>query len=284
MHTCATYRCLLWNFVIRFFIGGDGGSGGGGAGGRCCRCEPRSFITSQFIELVRRRRRVNELSNCATAEPRYDGLSSLRQQSVQRERATLRLWSCDIVTTDCFTAFEWVVVVVGVERWPIARPPRAEAFTGPNAQPFITTKLCVCVCVCVCACVLWAVVVQFLLVRRPHSAVRNSGLDSADQWSCILNERSGPTVIVHTASVNAVTNAISVHSNAEFSDSIRYCGPVLYRVSCLDYHVILTIGQDGGRMPVNSHFCCVYNSVFHLSNLNRNRLRIFPFPHSICQT
>jgi len=51
------------------------------------------------------------------------------------------------------------VVVVGCRGWPISQPPRAEAFSRPNAQP-VSTQRCVRVCVqgrgvriCMCICV-----------------------------------------------------------------------------------------------------------------------------------
>jgi len=63
--------------------------------------------------------------------------------------------------------------------WLITRPSRAEAFRRPNAQPVTTerrVRLCVYVTrigtqpTCSRRCVLWAVFVQFLLVRRPQWA------------------------------------------------------------------------------------------------------------------
>ena len=52
------------------------------------------------------------------------------------------------------------MLLLAVGGWPISQPPRAEAFSRPNAQP-VSTQRCVCVCVsapgwcvriCICVC------------------------------------------------------------------------------------------------------------------------------------
>jgi len=72
-----------------------------------------------------------------------------------------------------------MLLLLAAGGWPISQPPRAEAFSRSSAQP-VSTQRCVRVYrhkaevshMHVHMRVLWAVFVQFILVRRPHCASR----------------------------------------------------------------------------------------------------------------
>ena len=105
--------------------------------------------------------------------------------------------------------FLLLLSLLAVRRWPISQPPRAEAFkqlSHCSTRHHTTVR----------ACVLWAVVVQFILVRPATlslpsttlaipSQPTHTGRESVDQWSRVPTG----TVVEQIASIAAVTNVIS---------------------------------------------------------------------------
>ena len=120
-----------------------------------------------------------------------------------------------------------VVVVVGCRGRQISQH-ELRPSVGPLLNPYPHNGVCVCVCIStrprcpnmhVHVRVLWAVFVQFILVRWPHCAScpqhwpsrLNRPIqagESVDQWSRV----STGTVVEQIAPIAAVMNATSVHS------------------------------------------------------------------------
>ena len=169
----------------------------------CCFINFYSFIQSFIMYLTHFEYAVHQLLSGHAPSYLADDCCLVTDA---RPRRLCSADTCTLLVSWMWTDFQWppclqcswnsLLLLLAVGEWPIPQPPRAEAFSRPSAQP-VSTQPCVRVCVCVCIgtrprCphthvhmrVLWAVFVQFILVRRPHCASRpqstHTGRESVD--------------------------------------------------------------------------------------------------------